>query len=35
VSGYYQWLPSLLFQLVLAPWLIIKGVGSPQRDEAR
>jgi hypothetical protein len=30
VSGYYQWLPSLLFQLVLAPWLLIKGVASPR-----
>ena len=29
VSGYTQWLPSLLFQLVLAPWLLIKGVASP------
>jgi uncharacterized protein DUF4386 len=28
VSGYYQWLPPLLFQLVLAPWLLIKGVAA-------
>lgn len=28
VSGYLQWVPSLLFQLVLAPWLLIKGVAS-------
>jgi len=29
VSGYIQWVPSLLFQLVLAPWLLIKGVRAP------
>ncbi len=31
VAGYYQWLPGLLFQLVLAPWLLIKGVAPPRR----
>jgi len=29
VSGYLQWLPALIFQLVLAPWLLIKGVAPP------
>ena len=27
--GYYQWLPALVFQLVLALWLLIKGVATP------
>ena len=25
VTGYYQWLPSLVFQIVLALWLLIKA----------
>jgi hypothetical protein len=29
VTGYYQWLPALVFQVVLALWLIIKGVATP------
>jgi hypothetical protein len=29
LSGYYQWLPALLFQIVLALWLLIKGVAPP------
>jgi hypothetical protein len=26
LTGYYQWLPALVFQIVLALWLLIKGV---------
>jgi len=29
LTGYYQWLPALLFQVVLALWLLIKGVAAP------
>ena len=29
VAGYYQWLPALVFQIVLALWLLIKGVAAP------
>jgi hypothetical protein len=29
LRGYYQWLPALAFQLVLAGWLLIKGVAPP------
>src|SRR5678815_3335543 len=29
VSGYYLWLPALLFQVVLGLWLLIKGVATP------
>jgi hypothetical protein len=29
LSGFSQWLPALVFQLVLALWLIIKGVATP------
>jgi len=29
VTGYYQWLPALVFQVVLALWLLIKGVATP------
>jgi len=29
LSGYYQWLPALVFQIVLALWLLIKGVAAP------
>jgi hypothetical protein len=25
-TGYYQWLPALVFPIVLALWLLIKGV---------
>ena len=28
LSGYYQWLPALVFQVVLALWLLIKGVAT-------
>ena len=28
-AGYYQWLPALVFQVVLALWLLIKGVATP------
>ena len=32
LTGYYQWLPALAFQVVLALWLLIKGVApSPTR----
>jgi len=30
VTGYYQWLPALVFQIVLALWLLIKGVAAPR-----
>src|SRR4051794_9766131 len=26
LTGYYQWLPALVFQIVVAFWLLIKGV---------
>jgi hypothetical protein len=26
LTGYYQWFPALVFQIVLALWLLIKGV---------
>jgi hypothetical protein len=26
--GFYVWLPSLLFELIFAPWLLIKGVAA-------
>jgi len=29
LSGYYQWLPALVFQIALALWLLIKGVATP------
>jgi hypothetical protein len=29
LTGYYQWLPALVFQVVLALWLLIKGVAPP------
>ena len=29
LTGYYQWLPTLVFQVVLALWLLIKGVATP------
>jgi len=29
LSGYYQWLPALVAQTVLALWLLIKGVAAP------
>ena len=29
LTGYYQWLPALVSQTVLALWLLIKGVASP------
>ncbi|HEX9606115.1 MAG TPA: DUF4386 domain-containing protein [Gemmatimonadaceae bacterium] len=29
LTGYYQWLPALVFQIVLALWLLIKGVAAP------
>ena len=31
LTGYYQWLPALVFQVVLALWLLIKGVATPER----
>ncbi|MEA2163272.1 MAG: hypothetical protein QOK37_1399 [Thermoanaerobaculia bacterium] len=31
LTGYYQWLPALVFQIVLALWLLIKGVATPQQ----
>jgi hypothetical protein len=29
LSGYTQWLPALVFQVLLALWLLIKGVATP------
>jgi len=29
LTGYSQWLPALVFQIVLALWLLIKGVATP------
>jgi hypothetical protein len=29
LTGYYQWLPALVFQIVLALWLLIRGVATP------
>ena len=29
LTGYYEWLPALAFQVVLALWLLIKGVAAP------
>jgi hypothetical protein len=29
LTGYYQWLPALVFQIVVALWLLIKGVAPP------
>jgi hypothetical protein len=29
LTGYYQWLPALAFQVALALWLLIKGVAIP------
>jgi hypothetical protein len=29
LTGYYQWLPALVYQIVLALWLLIKGVATP------
>jgi len=26
--AFYVWLPSLLFELMFAPWLLIKGVAA-------
>jgi hypothetical protein len=34
LSGYAQWLPALAFQLVLAPWLLVKGAATPRRSSA-
>jgi hypothetical protein len=31
LTGYYQWLPALVFQVVLALWLLIKGVATAER----
>ena len=31
LTGYYQWLPALVFQVVLGLWLLIKGVATPER----
>jgi Domain of unknown function (DUF4386) len=30
LTGYVQWLPALVFQVVLALWLLIKGVAAPR-----
>lgn len=31
LTGYYQWLPALVFQVALALWLLIKGVAPSTR----
>ena len=35
LTGYYQWLPALVFQVVLALWLLIKGVAMPAAGATR
>jgi hypothetical protein len=32
LSGYYQWLPALVFQVVLGLWLLIKAVATHAED---
>jgi hypothetical protein len=32
LKGYYQWLPALVYQIVLALWLLIKGVAPPSGE---
>ena len=34
LKGYYEWLPALVFQIVFALWLLIKGVATPARLSA-
>lgn len=34
LASYYQWLPALVFQIVLALWLLIKGVAAPSLRSA-
>ena len=34
LTGYIQWLPALAFQVVLALWLLIKGVATPATRRA-
>ncbi len=34
LTGYFQWLPALVFQVVLALWLLIKGVATPSRRQS-
>jgi hypothetical protein len=34
LTGYYQWLPALVFQIVLALWLLIKGAAPPARSRS-
>lgn len=29
LTGYYPWLPALVFQIVIALWFLIKGVATP------
>ena len=29
LTGYYEWLPALVFQVVLALWLLIIGAATP------
>ncbi len=33
LTGYIQWLPALVFQVVLALWLLIKGVAPPATSQ--
>jgi hypothetical protein len=35
LPGYFQWLPALVFQIILALWLIIKGVATGDLNEER
>ena len=30
LTGYYQWMPALVFQVALALWLLTKGVAKPE-----
>jgi len=34
LTGYYLWLPALVFQIALALWLLIKGVATPGSPRA-
>ena len=29
LTGYYLWLPALVYQIVLAMWLLVKGIATP------
>ena len=33
LSGYYQWLPALVFQVVLGLWLLLRGAATHAEDQ--